>query len=154
MIKDNSHEALQSNRLLLRHGERVRHFGGEDRLIRFFRKSSGHYQNRRVHESISVIGKVKSTPARILHFENLTLSQRFEKANRYSQLKAEDKLERGDIANVLIIILIFPISFIQFFVFKGHFLGGINGFITAMNAAFYNFMKYAKLRELRKIKDL
>ena len=154
LMKDNSHEALQSNRLLLRHGERIRHFGGEDRLIRFVRKSSGHYPDRRVHESISVTGKVKSTPARILHFENLTLSQRFEKANTYSQLKADDKLEKGDIANALVIILIFPISFIQFFIFKGHFLGGINGFITAMNASFYNFMKYSKLRELRKIKNL
>ncbi|MDA9611782.1 glycosyltransferase family 2 protein [OM182 bacterium] len=154
LIKENSHEALQSNRLLLRHGDRVRHFGGEDRLIRFFQKSFGHYQTRRVHESISITGNVKSTSASILHFENLTLSQRFEKANRYSELKAEDKLERGDIAYSIVIMLIFPVSFIQFFIFKGHFLGGINGFITSMNAAFYNFMKYSKLRELRKIKNL
>ena len=123
-------------------------------LIRFFQKSFGHYQSRRVHESISITGNVKSTSASILHFENLTLSQRFEKANRYSELKAEDKLERGDIAYSIVSMLIFPVSFIQFFIFKGHFLGGINGFITSMNAAFYNFMKYSKLRELRKIKNL
>ena len=80
--------------------------------------------------------------------------QRFEKANRYSELKAEDKLEKGDVASIFVIVFIFPISFIQFFIFKGHFLGGIDGFITSMNAAFYNFMKYSKLEELQKTKDL
>ena len=75
LIKENSHDALESTRLLLRFGEKVRHFGGEDRLIRFFRKSCGHYQTRRVHESISITGRVKSTSASILHFENLTLSR-------------------------------------------------------------------------------
>ncbi|MDG0999121.1 MAG: glycosyltransferase family 2 protein [Gammaproteobacteria bacterium] len=154
LIKENSHDALESTRLLLRFGEKVRHFGGEDRLIRFFRKSCGHYQTRRVHESISITGRVKSTSASILHFENLTLSRRFEKANRYSELKAEDKLEKGDTTSGIVIMAIFPISFIQFFIIKGHFLGGIDGFITAMNAAFYNFMKYSKLRELKKIKNL
>jgi hypothetical protein len=107
-----------------------------------------------VHESISVTGKIRSTSASILHYENLTLSQRFEKANRYSELKAEDKLEKGDVASIFVIVFIFPISFIQFFIFKGHFLGGIDGFITSMNAAFYNFMKYSKLEELQKTKDL
>lgn len=154
MIKENTYDALQSYRVLLRNGKKIRHFGGNDRLIRFFRKSSGRYEIKRVHESISVTGKIRSTSASILHYENLTLSQRFEKANRYSELKAEDKLEKGDVANIFVIVFIFPISFIQFFIFKGHFLGGIDGFITSMNAAFYNFMKYSKLKELQKTKDL
>jgi len=154
MIKENTYDALQSYRVLLRNGKKIRHFGGKDRLIRFFRKSSGRYEIKRVHESISVTGKIRSTSASILHYENLTLSQRFEKANRYSELKAEDKLEKGDVASIFVIVFIFPISFIQFFIFKGHFLGGIDGFITSMNAAFYNFMKYSKLEELQKTKDL
>ena len=50
--------------------------------------------------------------------------------------------------------LIFPITFLQVYVFKGHFLDGVGGLMTAMNAAYYNFMKYAKLREMHKLAAL
>ena len=41
-------------------------------------------------------------------------------------------------------------SFIQVYFFKGHFLDGVDGLLTNMNFAFYNFMKYAKLWELNR----
>jgi hypothetical protein len=46
----------------------------------------------------------------------------------------------------------FPMSFLQVYLFKGHFLDGLEGLNTSMNAAFYTYMKYAKLRELNQRK--
>ena len=151
IVEANEVDALESNRTLYRWGRKPRHFGGDDRLIRLFRKSHGHYEPRRVHESITVEGRIAKTDATIIHNENLTFGQRVDKSNKYSQAKAEDKFEKGQRASVLTVWLIFPVTFIQVYLLKGHFLDGVGGLMTAMNAAYYNFMKYAKLREMYQI---
>ena len=148
LVAEDSYDALESNRTHYRWGSRPRHFGKDDRLIRLFRKSCGHYEVRRVHESISIKGKVATTNATILHNENLTYTQRIDKSNKYSQARAEDKFDKGSKASVLTLIFIFPLTFIQVYFIKGHFLDGVDGLLTSMNSAFYSFMKYAKLWEL------
>lgn len=152
VVSENKVDGLESNRTLYRWGRRPRHFGRDDRLIRLFRKSAGHYEDRRVHESISVTGEIAQTDATIIHNENLTFSQRIGKSNSYSEAKARDKFDKGQNASVLTIGLIFPLTFLQIYVFKGHFLDGVDGFMTSMNAAFYNFMKYSKLREMHRLR--
>ena len=153
IIAADLHDALESNRTLIRWGQQPKNFSKNDRLIRFFRKKCGHYEVRRVHESISITGSIKKTQATILHNENLSLSQRFTKSNRYSELKAEDKFDKNQNASLASIILMFPITFLQVYLLKGHFLDGLEGFNTSMNAAFYTYMKYAKLREMHQRKS-
>jgi glycosyltransferase involved in cell wall biosynthesis len=46
LIEDDSHDALESNRTLIRWGQKPRNFSKNDRLIRFFRKRCGHYEVR------------------------------------------------------------------------------------------------------------
>jgi glycosyltransferase involved in cell wall biosynthesis len=150
VVGENKVDALESNRTLYRWGKIPKRFGGDDRLIRLFRKSAGHYEPRRVHEGISIEGKVEKTNATINHLENLTYSQRIDKSNKYSQAKAEDKFEKGNGVSVLTLVFVFPLTFIQYYFFKGYFLGGVDGLLTSFNAAFYNFMKYAKLWEFKK----
>ncbi|HAO88230.1 MAG TPA: glycosyltransferase family 2 protein [Gammaproteobacteria bacterium] len=150
VVEENKVVALESNRTLYRWGKSPKSFAGDDRLIRLFRKSAGHYEPRRVHESISIDGEVEKTDATINHLENLTYSQRIAKSNKYSQAKAEDKFEKGSSVSVITLIFVFPLTFIQIYFFKGYFLDGVDGLLTSMNAAFYNFMKYAKLWEIKK----
>ena len=149
-VAANEVDALESTRTHYRWGSRPRHFGGKDRLIRLFRKSAGHYPERRVHESISIDGKVARTEATILHHENLTYTERVAKANRYSQSRAEDKYDKGDRVSVLTLLFIFPLTFIQHYLLKGHVFDGVDGLLSSMNAAYYAFMKYAKLWELHR----
>lgn len=143
-------DALESTRTLYRWGKRPRHPGGTDRLVRLFRKSAGHYPARRVHESISIDGKIARTDAAILHHENLTYTERVAKANRYSAARAEDKFDAGDTVSPVTLLFIFPLTFSQHYFLKGHILDGVDGLLTSMNAAFYAFMKYAKLWELHR----
>ncbi len=153
VVSEDEVDALESNRTLYRWGKRPRHFGGDDRLVRLFRKSAGHYEPRRVHESITIFGRIAQTSATINHHENLTYSKRVDKSNKYSQAKADDKFEKRNRASVLTLVVIFPVSFVQIYFFKGHFLDGADGILTSMNFAFYNFMKYAKLWELHRGRD-
>ncbi len=150
VVAENKVDALESARILYRWGSEPKNFEKKDRLIRLFRKSAGQYLPRRVHESISIAGEVAHSEALIKHYENLTYTQRIDKANKYSQARAEDKFEKGARGSVLVLIFVFPLTFIQMYFIKGHFLDGVDGLLTSMNSAFYAFMKYAKLWELKK----
>ena len=153
VVAANEVDALESTRTLYRWGKRPRHPGGTDRLIRLFRKSAGHYPERRVHESISIDGKVARTEATILHNENLTYTERVAKSNRYSEARARDKFDKGDRVSLPTLLFIFPLTFHQHYFLKGHFLDGVDGLLTSMNAAWYAFMKYAKLWEMRRRRE-
>ena len=154
VVTENKVDALECSRVLRRWGIEPRSFEKSDRLVRLFRKSTGSYPVRRVHEYISINGEVGKTEAAIEHHENLTYSQRIEKANCYSQARAEDKLENGARSSVMILIFVFPVSFIQSYLLKGNFLDGVDGLLSSMNTAYYKFMKYAKLWELKKGRTL
>lgn len=153
VVEADEADALESARVLYRWGARPKDFGRDDRLVRLFRKSRGHYPPRGVHESVSVSGRVVRTNAAIEHHENLGYSRRVDKANRYSLARARDKFERGDRAGAMTLLLIFPVTFARLYLFKGHFRDGVDGLLTSMNAAFYAFMKYAKLWEMRRGRD-
>ncbi len=153
VVAANEVDALESTRTLYRWGKRPRHPGGTDRLIRLFRKSAGHYPERRVHESISIDGKVARTEATILHNENLTYTERVAKSNRYSEARARDKFDKGDKVSLPTLLFIFPLTFHQHYFLKGHVFDGIDGLLTSMNAAWYAFMKYAKLWEMRRRRE-
>lgn len=148
VINSDDYDALQTRRILLRWGKQPRCFIKDDVLIRLFRKKCGTYHPARVHEKIAIEGRIKISNTYFLHHENLSFSQRIQKSNHYSQLKAEDKFARGHRCSVLHLVLIFPLAFLQCYLGKGLFLDGGDGIATSMNHAFYNFMKYVKLREL------
>jgi glycosyltransferase involved in cell wall biosynthesis len=149
-IKQDKFIALRSTRILLRWGDRPRSFGKDEHLIRLFKKDCGHYDSRQVHESISINGEIKDSDVAILHHENLSYSQRIEKTVFYAKLKAQDKFDKGDTTNILVVLLIFPLAFIRTYIFKGHFLDGFGGVLTSVNVAFYNYMKYANLWDMNK----
>lgn len=152
-IESNDCDALESRRIVYRWGRRAPYFTKDNWLIRFFRKHKGHYEPRRVHERISIAGTVRRSNAVILHHQDMTLDELVVKLNRYSQLKAMDKFENGKRVNVLLLLFIFPLSFVQHYLLKGFCLGGIEGLTGSVNVAFYDFMKYAKLWEMRHLKE-
>ena len=150
VVRENRVDALESARVLRRWGVEPRSFDKTDRLIRLFRKSAGSYRPRRVHEFISIDGIVEKTAAVIEHHENLSYTERVDKANRYAQARAEDKLEEGARTSIMVLMLVFPVSFVQSYVLKGNLLDGVDGLLSSMNTAWYKFVKYARLWELEK----
>lgn len=150
MVDNNSADALESRRILYRHGRIPRNFFKDDILVRFFRKSCGHYEAARVHEKLTIVGDIQSSDAVLYHFEDLSFTQRIAKSNQYSQLKAEDKFEQGKKCSLIVLVLVFPFSFLRCYLLKGCILDGAEGLLTSMNHSYYNFMKYAKLWELQR----
>lgn len=146
--------ALESCRLEHKWGRRSNNLALDKRLIRLFKKRHGFYEPRRVHERVTVNdGKIRKTSAYLIHHQDMTYEEAIQKYNKYSQLRAMDKYEHGAHASLIVLLLIFPWTFVQHYIFKAYFLAGMEGWINSMNMAFYHFMKYAKLWELRHYKE-
>ncbi|MFM1897042.1 MAG: hypothetical protein RLZZ385_2116 [Pseudomonadota bacterium] len=148
VIRRDDVAALQCRRQLLRWGRPPRCFDKPDRLIRLFRKTCGRYDDRMVHESITVDGPVRQSGNLILHHENLGIDQRLQKSIFYARLKAQDKFDKGQHTHPLVPLLIAPLTFLKMLLIRGHLLDGFAGILTSSNAAFYSFMKYAILWEM------
>ena len=119
-----------------------------NRRIRFFRKSVGHYPDKLVHESILVKGKINKANGFIYDYGTMDLKTHLSKINEYSSLRADEKFAKNKKASFSKLLFVFPLSFFKSFIIKRGFLNGMRGFISAMNNAFYAFLKEAKLYEL------
>jgi glycosyltransferase involved in cell wall biosynthesis len=124
-----------------------------NRRIRFFKKDSGFYPDKLVHESIEVKGKISKAKGFIYDYGTIDLETHLNKINSYSSLRAEEKFNKNKKPTLLKLILVFPLAFIKSFLIKRGFLNGTRGFISAMNNSFYAYLKEAKLYEKVKNKN-
>lgn len=118
-----------------------------NRRVRFFRKEKGHYPTKLVHESIVIDGIIQKAKHFIYDYGTPTLSIQIEKINLYSTLRSQEKFSKQKRFSLLKLTLTFPIAFFKSYVIKRGFLNGTRGFISAMNNAYYAYLKEAKLFE-------
>jgi glycosyltransferase involved in cell wall biosynthesis len=119
-----------------------------DKQLRLVHKSVNPiYTGGKVHESLSVDGKVKELNGNLLHYSYQSISHHFEKTIGYAKLSAEsysDKSRKFSISN----LIINPIyAFVNMYIFKGGFRDGIRGIIAAYSSMTGTFLKYAMLFE-------
>lgn len=119
--------------------------------VRLYRKSRGRYSPSPVHDRVELlpgtkVGRLKGT---IHHFSVRSLGEQMEKLNAYSDAQADDLDARGETLSVFRLIAEFPANFIKAYIGRRHALRGIYGFMTAMNFAFYRYLRVAKHWERR-----
>ena len=130
-----------------------------DKKLRFFRRGTGHFENRPVHESIHVEGRQERClemaynmheEIALLHHAYPTLSSYIDHMNRYSSLGAQMAAEKGIRGFGLFNIVVRPLAtFIYNYVFRLGFLDGREGLLLHLYHAVYVSWKYAKAWELR-----
>lgn len=122
--------------------------------VRMFRKKSVNFQQKIVHASApEVNGLIGCFKNPVLHYGDVTIENKIRKSNLYSSLVAEEKAKKNKRANIIKLLLIFPLVFIKSYVFRRNFSNGKRGFIGSMINAFYAFLKEAKLYETEIRKD-
>jgi len=118
-----------------------------DRPVRLFRRSSGYIGGTDPHDKVVVNGRVERLRAPILHFSYRDIVDHVETMNRFSTRGAAQLPP-----SPLTVVRMFthPLwRFFNFYVLRGGFLEGGPGLYAAMTAAFYVFLKYAKVYERR-----
>ena len=119
-------------------------------ITRLFRRDVCRYGAARVHEHLEVVSnRVGALHRKLLHYTCESLAQWTEKHNRYAVLWSEDRHAAGRRTSLLGILFRPPLRFVQLYLLRSGFLDGTAGLIVCMGNAFYTFLKYAMLWQLR-----
>lgn len=131
-------------------------YGGwyPDYNLRLFRKGTGKFIDRAVHEAIQVEGAVGTTRHAILHYAYPSIEIYMDKINKYSSLSVQVMSEKGigRFKTGCINIVFRPaFTFIYKYFFRLGFLDGKAGLVLNLFHSYYVFAKYAKSWEHRRI---
>lgn len=114
---------------------------------RLYRNGCGSYTDDAVHEGFIAKGKIGQLEGRINHYTYKNIAHHVEKINKYTSAMA-DKMQKNGKTFSFFKIIISPVyQFCKNYFFKLGLLDGIPGFYTAVNSAYYTFLKYIKLFE-------
>lgn len=121
-----------------------------DPKLRLFRRGSGLFENRAVHEDVRINGHTKRIPrGTLLHHSYPALSDYIDHMNRYSSLGADMVVARGKVRFSFINIVLRPVfTFIYNYFFRLGFVDGREGLLLHLYHAVYVSWKYAKAWEL------
>ncbi len=119
--------------------------------VRLYHKSAGRYSPSPVHDRVQMkpgfpVFRLKGTVA---HHSVRSLGEQLLKLNAYADAQAADMHARGESITRLRLVVEFPATFIKAYIGRRHVLRGTYGFMTAMNYAFYRYLRAAKYWERR-----
>jgi glycosyltransferase involved in cell wall biosynthesis len=133
-------------------GRWIKHGGfWPDPKMRLFRRGSGTFENRAVHEDVRVKGPTSTLGGALIHYSYPTLSDYLDHMNRYSSLGAGMVAANGRFRFSVFKIVLRPLAtFVYNYVFRLGFLDGREGLMLHLYHAAYVSWKYAKAWELQK----
>lgn len=117
--------------------------------VRLYNRRKGSYSASPVHDRVELAAdaRVRRLNGTVHHFSVQSLGGQLEKLNRYTDRQSADLAARGVRIGLWRLYLEFPGAFIKAYFFRRHFLRGAYGFMTAMNFAFYRWLRIAKAIE-------
>lgn len=123
--------------------------------VRLWRRDKGTYSESPVHDRVDLVpgarvGKLKGT---IHHFSVRSLGAQIDKLNAYTDDQVRDLEARGQSISPARMVLEFPLNFLKAYVLRRHALRGAYGFMTAMNFAFYRYLRAAKSIERKRLRE-
>lgn len=119
-----------------------------DKVLRFFDRNAGRYEERRVHEEVQLRGAAGILDHPMLHHSCRDLPTWMHKVARYSGLGAEELYRRGRRFRWSDLVFRPPARFLKQYLWQAGIRDGMEGFILCAYSAYGVFAKYARLREL------
>ena len=121
---------------------------------RLYDRRRAKWTGRYVHEALTVEGSVGRLRGEIQHYAYRDIADHLETIDRYTTLAARQMHEDGRRAGLLQLAGHPPLAFLRNYIARGGIRDGVPGFIISSMNAYYVFLKYAKLRELRHDRNL
>ncbi len=119
--------------------------------LRLFDRRHGRMNTAPVHAAPEVQGRVDTLPRAVfVHYGEPDIATKMAKLNAYSSgMATPERAARVHLLRTRM-LLYPPLFFLRQYLFKRYFLAGWAGYISAASGAWYVFLKYAKLYELRR----
>ncbi|MDO9390878.1 MAG: glycosyltransferase family 2 protein [bacterium] len=132
-------------------GRWIKHCGWYPGYVtRLFKKEKAKFDDKQVHETLVVDGKVVKLKEALLHYTDPDLAHYFMKFNKYTRLAAEQMHKSGCRFKPSGVILKPLIVFAKMYFIKLGFLDGMEGFSLSVLSAHYAFVKNIRLWELQR----
>lgn len=139
-------------------GDKVLRWGewGGDKHIRLFNRTKVNWNEAAVHESLLIPSAAvrKKIPGYVLHRTVKDTVEYSQKTVKYALLNAEKYFAQGKKSSWLKRYVSPRFAFVKHYIFQLGFLDGWEGLLSARMTAFYTFLKYARLHELWKEKEV
>lgn len=122
--------------------------------VRLYRRDRGRYSASPVHDRVDLApgAKVARLKGIVHHFSVRSVGDQIAKLNAYSDQQVDDLEARAKSIAIWRIFTEFPLAFLKAYIVRRHFVRGIYGFITAMNFAFFRWLRVAKYYERRAVR--
>jgi glycosyltransferase involved in cell wall biosynthesis len=119
--------------------------------VRLYNRANGRYNGSSVHDRVDLAPGINITilDGYIEHRSIRSLGHELIKLNAYADMQADDLDRKGRKFSSLRLVLEFPLAFLKAYFGRRHFVRGLYGFMTAMNYAFYRYLRGAKHWERR-----
>ncbi|MFN3481507.1 glycosyltransferase family 2 protein [Rhabdaerophilum calidifontis] len=120
--------------------------------VRLYRRDRGSYSASPVHDRVDLQPGARVARLRgvIHHFSVRSIGDQIGKLNAYSDQQVADLAARGKTIPVWRVFVEFPAAFLKAYLLRRHAMRGVYGFITAMNYAFFRWLRVAKAYEQRR----
>ena len=143
-------DAYSMPRLAQYLGKWILHSGWyPDRKVRLYNRQKAKWVGKYVHESVQVSGTVGRLDANLLHFTCQSLSEHLRTMDRYTTLAAEELVAQRRKIGWYQLVLDPAWTFFRTLVLKRGFLDGMEGMAIAWMGAIYQFLKFAKARNMK-----
>jgi glycosyltransferase involved in cell wall biosynthesis len=119
-----------------------------DLKVRLYHRRKARWEGDFVHESVRVEGRVGRLESDLLHFTCDSFAEHFKTMDRYTTLAAEQIVSQGKRIGLKHLLLDPPWTFVRTYFLQRGFQDGLEGLTIAYMAALYNFVKYAKARNM------
>jgi glycosyltransferase involved in cell wall biosynthesis len=120
-----------------------------DRKLRLFRRDKSRWHGR-IHEGLNLEGPRERMDGDILHYTYRDITDHINRLNRYSHMQAQDIAAKKKKLLYLRAIILPPITFLRFYVWKLGILDGLPGFVIALVSSWGTAMKYLKAIEIKR----
>ena len=148
ILKNPSLNGYRIKRISYYLGRQIRYCGWDrDYKLRLFNRKFGNFNEKLVHESVSIDGEVGRIAEPMFHYTYPTIQSHIEKMDRYTELGVEQLIKKGKSSSILMAILRGIAKFIKMYLLQRGFLDGKIGFVLCYNSAFGVYLKYLKLWE-------
>lgn len=136
-------------------GKWIKHTGWyPDPQLRLFRKGTGKFQQKHVHEPLHIEGKTAHLKENLLHENYDTVTQFIQKHTNYAANEAEEKINQGYQFNWRDAIR-FPLQeFLSRYFAREGYKDGFHGLMLSFLMACYHFMIFTYIWEKNKFKDV
>jgi glycosyltransferase involved in cell wall biosynthesis len=120
-----------------------------DVQMRLYDRRAAEWAGKYVHETVRVSGSVGVLRGELQHYPYRDIADHLETIDRYTTYAARQMRESGRRAGLLQLAGHPPLAFLRNYIARGGFRDGVPGFIISAMNAYYVFLKFAKLHEMR-----